>query len=232
MLSDDTTGRSEAVTTHRDNRPGGVVAIVAGCVTAAALLTAGPASAASRGFKVHNHSNHSLILEAAKPVPTYICRDLTLCVPTHSPMDFEGRPANGATLHPGHTHDWDEIRLQPVRGRPVRGKSLVPDLRHERHGGIHHRDVEHVKRVRLPRQRNGPLHVHRRWDEAGVQEQVADEPIADEIASDRTRASGGPPGAIVTLARARLRTARVEADDLSDGTTTPEAVRARICHRA
>ncbi|MGZ4305702.1 MAG: hypothetical protein ACXVSL_12660 [Solirubrobacteraceae bacterium] len=106
-MSTQTRSRCERATTHRDNRSRGVLAIVAGCALAAALLTAGSASAASRGFKVHNHSNHGLILEAAKPVPTYICRDLTLCVPTHSPMDFEGRPANGAALNPGHTHDWE-----------------------------------------------------------------------------------------------------------------------------
>ena len=78
-----------------------------GYVLAAVLLTAAPASAASRGFKLHNESNHVLRLEAAKPVPTYVCVDLTRCVPTHYQMAFEGRPANGTVLNPGHTHDWE-----------------------------------------------------------------------------------------------------------------------------
>jgi hypothetical protein len=100
-------GRCERVNTQHANRPGGVLAIMIGCVLAAALLTAGPATAASRGFKLHNESNHALTLEAAKPVPTYTCLDLTHCIPTHNRMDFEGRPANDAVLNPGGTHDWE-----------------------------------------------------------------------------------------------------------------------------
>jgi hypothetical protein len=95
------------VRTHRSNRSRGLLAIVIGCVAAAALLTAGRASAASRGFRLHNESTHQLILQAAEPVPTYKCVDLKRCVPTHNRMDFEGRPANGAVLNPGHTHDWE-----------------------------------------------------------------------------------------------------------------------------
>jgi hypothetical protein len=97
----------ERVNTNPDNRVRGVLAMVTGCVLGAVLVTAGPASAASRGFKLHNESNHALTLEAAKPVPAYKCLDLRLCVPTHNPMDFEGRPANGAVLDPGHTHQWE-----------------------------------------------------------------------------------------------------------------------------
>src|SRR5690349_15324733 len=103
----ETSRTCELVRTHRDNQSRGVLVIVIGCVLAAALLVAGPASAASRGFKLHNESNHGLVLEAAKPVPAYKCLDLRLCVPTHNRMDFEGRPADGAVLHPGHTHDWE-----------------------------------------------------------------------------------------------------------------------------
>lgn len=78
-----------------------------GCVLLAALGAARPASAASRGFKLHNQSTHVLTLEAAKAVPTYKCIDLTRCVPTHYPMDLEGRPHNGAQLHAGQTHTWE-----------------------------------------------------------------------------------------------------------------------------
>ena len=84
-----------------------VMAIVSGCVLAGALLTAAPASAASRGFKVHNDSSLALHLEAAKRVPTYVCPNPSVCVPTHYRMDFEGRPADGAVLVPGRVHNWE-----------------------------------------------------------------------------------------------------------------------------
>jgi hypothetical protein len=74
---------------------------------AAALLTAGPASAASRGFVVHNQSTHVLQLEAVKRVPTYICPNPAVCVPTHYNMDFEGRPADGSLLHPSGTQRFE-----------------------------------------------------------------------------------------------------------------------------
>jgi hypothetical protein len=80
----------------------GTLALVLTCAVAGALLIAGPASAASRGFKIHNNSSHALHLEAVKRVPTYVCANPGLCVPTHYKMDFEGRPADGTVLHPGH----------------------------------------------------------------------------------------------------------------------------------
>jgi hypothetical protein len=76
-------------------------------VLAGALLTSGPASAASRGFKIHNNSSHALHLETAKRVPTYVCPSPSVCVPTHYPMDFEGRPADGSVLNPGGVHTWE-----------------------------------------------------------------------------------------------------------------------------
>jgi hypothetical protein len=75
--------------------------ILAACAIAAALLTAGPASAASRGFTVHNNSREALRLEAVKPVPTFICGDPTRCFRIDYPIDFEGRPETGSTLEPG-----------------------------------------------------------------------------------------------------------------------------------
>ncbi len=85
----------------------GASATVLACAAAGALVTAGPASAASRGFMLHNHSGHSLRLESATRLPNVICNS-TLCVPTHYPMAFEGRPHDGAVLNPGGPpHDWE-----------------------------------------------------------------------------------------------------------------------------
>jgi hypothetical protein len=76
-------------------------------VAALGLLSAGPASAASRGFKLKNTSNVDLKLEAAKPVPTVVCGGIGRCVDTKYPMDFEGRPDNGSVLKPNATHQWE-----------------------------------------------------------------------------------------------------------------------------
>jgi hypothetical protein len=93
-------------TTKRRTRRG-TSALVLTCAVAGALLTAGPASAASRGFRLHNSSSHALHLEAVKPVPTFVCPTPGTCVPTHYPMDFEGRPANGSVLQSGREHVWE-----------------------------------------------------------------------------------------------------------------------------
>jgi RTX calcium-binding nonapeptide repeat (4 copies) len=78
----------------------GASAIVLACALAATLLTAGPASAASRGFKITNLSSHPLRLVDVKPVPDS----------RHGgwyDMEFEGRPDDGDVLKPGATHDWE-----------------------------------------------------------------------------------------------------------------------------
>jgi hypothetical protein len=85
----------------------GAPTILLTCIMAVALLTAGPAGAASRGFTVHNQSSHALHLEAVKRVPTYVCPNPAVCVPTHYPMAFEGRPADGSVLNPGHTQRFE-----------------------------------------------------------------------------------------------------------------------------
>lgn len=69
---------------------------------ASRVASGGSRSSDSPGFKIHNHSSHALHLEAVKPVPTYVCSNPGLCVPTHYKMDFEGRPATGSVMHPGH----------------------------------------------------------------------------------------------------------------------------------
>jgi hypothetical protein len=81
--------------------------VVAGCILAASLFVAGPASAASRGFKIHNKSNAELQLVNAKAVPTYICNSFVHCVPTHYDMDFEGRPGDGSLLKANGTQTWE-----------------------------------------------------------------------------------------------------------------------------
>ncbi|HYC82764.1 MAG TPA: hypothetical protein VEB65_13300 [Solirubrobacterales bacterium] len=86
----------------------GALAILLGLVlTGSLLLSAGPASAASRGFKLENKSSLNLQLVAAKPVPAYKCIDPGRCIPTNHPMDFEGRPANGSMLNAGGTDVWE-----------------------------------------------------------------------------------------------------------------------------
>jgi RTX calcium-binding nonapeptide repeat (4 copies) len=70
-------------------------AIVLVCALAATLLTAGPASAASRGFKIYNLSSHPLKLNDVDQVPRHW-------------FDFEGRPPDGDVLKPGAPpHDWE-----------------------------------------------------------------------------------------------------------------------------
>lgn len=88
-------------------RRAGSVAVLLAVVAALGLLSAGPASAASRGFKLKNTSNVDLKLEAAKPVPTVLCGNIGRCVDTKYPMEFEGRPDNGSTLKPNATQTWE-----------------------------------------------------------------------------------------------------------------------------
>lgn len=76
----------------------GASAIVLACAVAGTLLTAGPASAASRGYKIYNLSSHPLRLINAEPVQ----RDGA------TGFDFEGRPIDGDVLKPGAPpHDWE-----------------------------------------------------------------------------------------------------------------------------
>lgn len=91
----------------RSRRRAGSVAVLLAALAALGLLSAGPASAASRGFKLKNTSDVDLKLEAAKPVPTVVCGNIGRCVDTKYPMDFEGRPANGSVLKPNATHTWE-----------------------------------------------------------------------------------------------------------------------------
>ena len=95
------------VRSRRTRGRAGTAAVLLTVVALLGLLSAGTASAASRGFKLHNTSNVALKLEAAKPVPTVLCANVGRCVETKYPMDFEGRPDNGSVLKPNATHTWE-----------------------------------------------------------------------------------------------------------------------------
>ncbi len=85
----------------------GIATTLLALALALGLLAAGPASAASRGFKLENHADVALKLDQAKAVPTVVCGNSGHCVQTHYPMDFEGRPANGSTIAPGGAQTWE-----------------------------------------------------------------------------------------------------------------------------
>ncbi len=82
------------------------LAIMLSCVATAALLFAGSASAASRGYRLHNKSDQTLKLIDASRLPTTLCNGV-LCVKTEHPMEFEGRPDDGSLLRPGATDAWE-----------------------------------------------------------------------------------------------------------------------------
>ncbi|MFZ0384693.1 MAG: hypothetical protein WAL22_03425 [Solirubrobacteraceae bacterium] len=97
-----------AILSSRLGRRAGAGGALLATVAAGALLTAGPASAASRQFVLHNQSNDMLKLETAKPVPTVVCwAGPGRCTDAKYDMKFEGRPDDGSELKPGATHAWD-----------------------------------------------------------------------------------------------------------------------------
>jgi hypothetical protein len=78
----------------------GTLAIALACALAGTLLTAGPANAASRGYKITNLSSHPLKLVRVDQVPDQ--------GGGFWDIDFEGRPPDGAVLKPGAPpHDWE-----------------------------------------------------------------------------------------------------------------------------
>jgi hypothetical protein len=82
------------------------LAIMLSCVAMTALLFAGSANAASRGYRLHNKSDQTLKLIGASRLPTVLCNGF-ICVNTEHPMDFEGRPADDSLLKPGATDAWE-----------------------------------------------------------------------------------------------------------------------------
>ena len=88
----------------------GVSAVLLTSGLVGALITAAPASAASRGFLIKNDGNQTLTLQSVKPVQGQFCDisnvETGTChhyVYDYYPMAFEGRPGNGSTLRPGAT---------------------------------------------------------------------------------------------------------------------------------
>lgn len=83
------------------------LSVLLACAATVGLLAAGPADAASRGYRLDNKSSHNLKLESAKPLPGFVC-NASICVETGQPMDFEARPADGSVLTPdGAPHAWE-----------------------------------------------------------------------------------------------------------------------------
>jgi hypothetical protein len=83
-----------------------VLTIMFSCVAMTALLFAGSANAASRGFRLHNHSDQTLKLVGASRLPAVLCNG-TVCVKTEQSMDFEGRPADDSLVKPGGVDAWE-----------------------------------------------------------------------------------------------------------------------------
>lgn len=95
-------------TRRQRRRTARLATIALACVLAAAtvLVTAGPASAYSRGFRLKNNSEKTLTLIGAFKVPARLCNG-PHCVNTHHPMRFEGRPPDGSPLKPGGVDGWE-----------------------------------------------------------------------------------------------------------------------------
>jgi hypothetical protein len=75
-----------------------VLALVLLCVVVST------ASAASRGFKLTNHSDHELTLVAAQKIVRSPCQG---CIPLPYEMKFEGRPKDGSALKTDAIDDWE-----------------------------------------------------------------------------------------------------------------------------
>jgi hypothetical protein len=85
------------------------VAGVGACALSAAVLTAAPASAASRQFTVTNNSSATLRLEGVNGVPKTTCAApySHVCAHGHWNIEFEGRPNPGTEVAPGGIQRFD-----------------------------------------------------------------------------------------------------------------------------
>jgi hypothetical protein len=115
---------------RRVKRWSGAASLLLVVVAAVGLLGAGSASAASRGFLLHNLSHAPLKLESVKPVPTGLCSHTSHCVKPHYPMAFEGRPDDGSYIDPDGW-DWFELKYG---FSPLGGIQYAADLRYEIEG--------------------------------------------------------------------------------------------------
>jgi hypothetical protein len=104
-----------------------VLAIMLGCVALTALLFAGSASAASRGYRLHNNSDKTLELVSATALPATVCNGF-ICVATHHPIAFEGRPSDGSTLKPDAVDGWElKYKFQETHAAELKYKVLGTD---------------------------------------------------------------------------------------------------------
>jgi hypothetical protein len=88
-------------------------------------LGAGSASAASRGFKLTNASDHELKLVAVQRIVRSECSG---CIPLPFAMEFEGRPKDGSTLKSGATHDWELKYGFGISQGPYYAAELIYDI--------------------------------------------------------------------------------------------------------
>jgi hypothetical protein len=115
---------------RRLGRQGRSIVLLLLALAACGLLGVGTASAASRGFLIHNVSRVGLDLKSVKPVPTGLCSGTSHCVKPYYPMDFEGRPSDGSGLDPDHW-DWYELKYG---FSPLGGIQYAADLVYEIEG--------------------------------------------------------------------------------------------------
>jgi hypothetical protein len=96
---------------------------------AGALLAAGPASADSRGFKLHNDSRQNLKLISVNRLDHVVCPTFGgECHYEFYDMAFEGRPADGTVLNPGGVNTWElkyEFRIGHIFGQTNFGARLT-----------------------------------------------------------------------------------------------------------
>ena len=77
-------------------------------VLVGSLLAAGSAGAASRAYVLNNYSGHDLQLHSVKNLAFPICDGSKPCGTGFYPIDFEGRPHDGAVLKSDESpHTWD-----------------------------------------------------------------------------------------------------------------------------
>jgi hypothetical protein len=101
--------------------------IMLGCLALTALFFAGTASAASRGYRLHNNSDKTLELVSATALPATLCNGF-ICVNTHHPIAFEGRPSDGSTLKPGAVDAWElKYQFQNTYAAELKYKVLGTD---------------------------------------------------------------------------------------------------------
>ena len=136
---------------------------VTACALSAGVITAAPASAASRQFTVTNNSSATLRLEGVTPVTTKtVCAApySATCAKGHYPIEFEGRPNPGTDLAPGGIqrfdlkYDFSFVLGSTTRTAHVQGRE---DERQARGLDRHHHHIQQLP-VRGRAGERGKLH--------------------------------------------------------------------------